>query len=142
MRAQSVVSAGIICYINGKPYGRVRDFSFESTTGKKPQYGLDTLEPYELIPTNTRVTGRMTLQRTVGDAGAEGAALTVRFEDLPRERYFSVQLVERVSDTLIFEAKYCAVTRQAWTVPEKGIVTGTVEFEAIDWSNELRPSQS
>jgi len=142
MRARSIVTAGVICYINGKPFGRVKDFRFESSTGKKPQYAVDTLEPYELIPTITRVTGSMTLQRTVGDAGAEGAALTVRFEDLPRERYFSVQLIERVSDTLIFEAKYCAVTRQSWSFPEKGVVTGSVEFEAIDWSNELRPAQA
>lgn len=141
MRAQTIVSAGIIVYLNAKPYGRVKDFAFESVTGKKAQYGLDSLEPYELIPTSTKVTGHMTIVRTIGDAGAEGAAITARFEDLPRERYFTIQLVERVSDTLLFEARYCSVTRQAWNVPEKGMVTGTVEFEALDWSNELRSSE-
>lgn len=138
-RAKVVASAAVICHVNGKPYGRVRDFQFTSGTPRKVQYGLDSTEPYELIPTTTKVVGRLTLFRTSGDAGAEGAGMTSRYEEFPREKYFSLMLIERGSDTTLFEARYCSVTSQTWTVPEKGIVTGTIEFEALDWSNELRP---
>lgn len=126
-------------YVNGRVYGRVKEFQWSSATPKKPQYGLDSLEPYELIPTSTRVTGRLTLYRTVGDGGAEGAAMATRYEDVPREKYFSLQLMERGSQTIVFEARYCSVTNQSWSVPERGLVTGTLEFEAIEWNNELRP---
>jgi hypothetical protein len=137
-RAKTVVSAGVVLYLNGKPYGRVREFFFDSATPRKPLYGIDSTEPFELIPTTTLVTGRIGLVRTVGDGGAEGAAMTTQVDAIPREKYFTLQLIERTSDTVIFEARYCSVTRQSWGAPEKGIVTGTVEWEALDWSNELR----
>lgn len=138
-RAKVISSAGVVCYVNGRPFGRVRDVQYTSQTPRKSIYGLDSMEPFELAPTTTKIMCRMTLYRTVGDAGAEGAAISSRYEDLPREKYFSVMLVERGSDTAIFEARYCSTTSQTWSVPEKGLVTGVVEFEALDWSNELRP---
>lgn len=136
-RAKSVVSAGIVVYVNGTPYGRVKSFSWESASSRKSIYGLDALQPYELAPTITKIVGTMAIQRTVGDGGAEGAAMTTNFENIPAEKYCTIQLVERVSDSLIFEAKFCSITRQSWEVPEKGMVTGRVEFEALDWNNEL-----
>lgn len=138
-RAKVVTSAGVVLHLNGKPFGRVKSFQFGSDTPKKAIYGLDSSEPFELMPTVTKVTGKMSLYRTVGDAGAEGAAIATSYELLPREKYFSVQLVERASDTVIFEASYCSIIRQSWSAPEKGIVTGEIDFEAIDWSNEIKP---
>lgn len=138
-RAKVISGAGVVAFLNGKRYGRVRNFQWSSETPRKAQYGLDCMEPFELQPTVTRCNGRLTIYRTVGDAGAEGAGLTTPFEQLPREKYFSLMLVERGSDTVIFEATYCAVVRQSWTAPERGIVTGDVEFEAIEWNNELKP---
>lgn len=137
-RAKTVVSAGVILYLNGKAFGRVREFSFTSATPRKPIHGIDAMEPFELMPTTSMVNGSISLYRTVGDGGAEGAAMTTQFDNIPREKYFTLQLIERLSDTVIFEARYCSVTRQSWSAPEKGLVIGTVEFEALDWTNELR----
>lgn len=138
-RAKTIVSAGVNCNLNGRPFGKVKSFQWNSDTPRRAQYGLDSSEPFELQTTTTRCTGRIVLYRTVGDGGAEGVAMATRYDELPREKYFTLQLVERASNTVIFEALFCSVTRQAWTVPEKGIVTGDVEFEALDWGNELRP---
>lgn len=138
-RAKTIVSAGVVLYLNGKPYGRVIHFQWNSSTARKAQYGLDCMEPFELQPTITRCTGRIGIVRTIADAGIEGAAMAARYEELPREKYFTVQLVEKASDTVLFDATYCSVSQQSWSAPEKGKVTGEVEFEALDWSNELRP---
>lgn len=141
-RAKVITGASVVLHLNGKPFGRVRAFQWSSDTPRAPKYGLDSTEPFELIPTTTRITGRISLYRTVGDAGAEGAGMTAPYEFLPKEKYFSLYLVERGSDTTIFEALYCSVVRQSWSAPEKGMVTGEIEFEALDWSNEFRPARN
>ena len=138
-QAKVVVSAGVRLHLNGRPYGRVKNFQFSSGTPRKALYGLDCMEPFELQPTITKCSGRVGLYRTIGDAGAEGAGFTTPFELLPREKYFSLQLVERSTDTVIFEATYCTVVDQSWSAPERGVVTGDIQFEAIEWSNELKP---
>ena len=138
-RARTVVAAGVALHINGKVYGRVTSFSWSSATPRTPKYGIDSTDPFEMMPTITRVQGRIGLVRTVGDGGAEGAAIATRFANLPREKYFSLALVETKSDTVLFEANSCSVISQSWQVPTKGLVTGEVEFTALDWNNEVRP---
>lgn len=138
-RARVVVSAHITCRINGQPFGRVTHFSFRSQTPSKPLYGIDCIDPYELAVTTTKIVGTMRVYRTVGDGGAEGAGITANFEDLPRGKYFTVQLLERGSDKVFFQAELCTVISQSWDLPAKGAVTGTIEFEAISWQNEIKP---
>jgi hypothetical protein len=140
-RAKVVTSAGVVLHLNAKAFGRVRGFQFASETPKIAVYGLDSTEPFELMPTTTKISGRVSVYRTIGDGGAEGAAMVVPYDFVPREKYFSLQLVERASDSVIFEAAYCSVIRQSWSVPEKGIVTGEIEFEALDWSNEIKSAR-
>jgi|ERR1700690_1166620 len=139
-RAKSVVSAGIVVYVNGSPFGRVKSFSWESATPKKPIYAIDALQPFELLSVATKIVCSMTVQRTIGDGGVEGASMTTVFENIPAEKYVTIQLVERVSDTLIFQATYCSVTHQGWDVPEKGVVIGKIDFEALEWNNEFNAS--
>jgi hypothetical protein len=136
MRAKTIVSAGVVLHLNGRPYGRVTSFQFTSDTPRTAKYGIDSMLPTELAPTTTRVTGRIGIVRTVGDGGVEGAGMTTDFDTIPRERYFLLQLIERRSDTVIFEAKYCSLVQQSWSLPEKGRMSGEVAFEALGWNNE------
>lgn len=138
MIAKTLTTAGVRLFVNGGPYARVKSFGWGADTPRKAIQGLDIMEPLELAPTTSRVTCRMQLYRTLGDGGAEGAGLTTPLDSLPRERYFSIQLITRNTDTVIFEARYCSVVRQSWSAPEKGVITGELEIEAIDWSNEVR----
>lgn len=135
-----ITGARVVAYINGQRFGRVTDFKFESATPRKPIYGLDSGEPYELAPQTTRITGSLGLYRTVGDGGIEGPGIVARFEDLPREKYFSLTLIERSSDKVIFRADNCAVMSQSWSVSIKGVMMGNFSFEALTWSNEQRQS--
>lgn len=138
-RARVITGASILCYINGSRFGRVSGFSFRSMTPRKAIYGLDSIDPHELAPTVSRCTGSIRLYRTTGDGGAEGAGMSASFEDLPREKYFTIQLIDRGTDKVLFQAQYCSVVSQNWDMPAKGTITGSLEFEAITWSNEVRP---
>lgn len=137
-RARTIVSAGVLLYVNNKLYGKVVAFRFTSQTPREAINGIDSIDPFELAPTSTRVTGSIELVRTVADGGAEGAGLTTSYDKLPREKYFSVMLVERISDTVLFRADHCSVVSQTWDFPSKEKARGSLEFEALEWSNEVR----
>lgn len=100
------------------------------------------MEPFELAPTITRLAGSLTILKLSGDAGAEGAGLTVPFPELSREAYVSLTLVEHHTDRILFTADQCAITGQAWDVPVRGLMTGRISFEAISWSNEINSKPS
>lgn len=137
-RAKTVVSAGVYLALNGKKYAPVKDFSWSPAVSTKTIHGIDSLIPFELAPGATRSTGRISVYRTVGGAGAEGAGMIAMQGDIPRQKYFTVQLIERVSDTVIFEARFCSLVAQSWSATEKGKVTGVLDFESLDYSNELQ----
>ena len=137
-RTKTIVTAGVLLYVNNKPYGQVKSFRFNSDTPRNAIYGIDSLDPFELAPTVTKVSGSIGLIRTLFDGGVEGAGLTANYEQLPREKYFSITLVEKASDTVLFRADFCSVTRQSWDFEAKEMVKGQVEFEALTWSNEVR----
>jgi hypothetical protein len=139
-RARVISSAAVILYVNGRPYGRVSEFSFRSMSPRRALFGLDSMHPYELAPTQGKITASMKVYRTVGDGGAEGAGMTATFEEVVRERYFSVMLVDRgAQDTVLFQADNCSLVSQAWSIPTRGIITGSLEFEALMWSNDVKP---
>lgn len=136
--ARVITGAMVLCYINGTRFGRVSGFSFKSLTPRKPLYGLDSIEPHELAPTISRCSGTLRLYRTTGDGAAQGAGMAASFDDLPREKYFTIQLIDRGTDKVLFQAQHCSVVSQSWDHLAKGIITGSVEFEAISWANEVR----
>lgn len=140
MPARVITGARVICYINGVFFGRVFGFNWESMTPQKEIFALDQTEAYELADTTARCSGSMQLYRTVGDGGAQGMGVTNQYPDLSRSKYFTIVLVERNSNTVIFQANRCKVERESWNVPLKNFVTGQLEFKALDWTNEIMPA--
>lgn len=135
-QSRLTLSAGVTLYINGRPYAQVTDFRFDSATPKKAIMGLDSSEPYELAPTTSKITGSIGLVRIAGDGGLEGAGIIAHSSNAIRERYFTLALVEHRTNTQLFRADRCSATAQSWNSPSKGRITGSLNFEALDWSNE------
>jgi hypothetical protein len=135
-----VTGAHVVVYINGSVFGKVTSFGFKSVTARKEIRQVDSVGVQELAPTTTSVSCTMSLYRQMSDGGLEGAGITARYENLPRERYFNVTLVDRVTDSVIFQASQCSVEEQSWTIAPKGLVTGQVAFKALEWSNEVQSS--
>lgn len=134
-----VTTAEVVCYINGKAIGRVTSFRWSSDTPKKVINGIDNPQPYELAPTNAICQGSVGILRTRGDGGIEALGMAAHSSQLTNEKYWTLTLIDRVTDTLLFRADYCSCTNQSWELAEKSIVRGTVNFSALSWSNECRP---
>lgn len=137
MASSNLITAPkVVVYVNGLPFGQATSFSWNSSTAKQPIYGLDSGEPYEFAPGITKVGGTIGIIRTILDGGTEGLGITTTFDQLPREKYFSLALVEKTSNTMLFRADKCTVQSQSWQIAVKGFLTGSVTFEAFDWKNE------
>lgn len=134
--AKTITGANILCYIDGRLYSRASSVSWNSATPHKPIMALDSVDPYELAVTTTHVTASMSVYRLHGDGGAQGAGMVPNYEDLPRGRYFTLILVDRMTNNTLFRMKNCVVNGESWSVPSRGIVTGSLSLEGITWDNE------
>lgn len=138
-RTRVLQSAAVLCMVNGRQFGVATSFQWSSNTPKKAFYGLDQQDPFELGSTITKLTGTLGVYRTNGDGGAEGWGIGTTYEDLSREKYFSLLLIDRATNRILFQADNCSLVTQSWNVPPKGVITGQLQFEALSWNNEIRP---
>lgn len=137
-KSHLITGAKVLLYVNGEPYGKVMRFSFSIETPRKSFYTIDDPSPAELGQTTTRVSGSIGVYRIHADGGAEGSGFVAPIPDLTKERYFSIVLLERTTDTVIFRADNCMLLSQSWDVPIRGFVTGALNFQALSWSNEVK----
>lgn len=138
-QARIVTAAHVYCYINGRRFGRVFSFQWGASTPSEEIDGIDCVETLELAPTRSKVQAQMGIYRTIGDGGIEGPGIQPSSSELQRGKYFSVMLIERLSDTVLFQAEFCKVDSQSWSVVTKDFMKGSVSFKALTWSNEVRP---
>lgn len=141
MRSLVLTGAKVVLYVNKNPIARAMEFSWDEATPHKPVFGLDSIEAFELAPGVTTVTGTIQVVRCSRDGGAEGAGLQVPALDRAYQRYVTLMLIDRDSDTTLFQADRCVVLRQQWSAPTRGIVRGVIQFQAIRAQNEI-PSET
>jgi hypothetical protein len=134
----SLIIAGphIVCYINGRVYGQVSHAEWNSDTPKKPIHGIDSVHPFELAPTTSAVKGSLALYRITGSGGLQGAGVIAPFPDLSREKYFTLQLIDRRSGGVVFDCRQCSPESERWVISTKALMTGTLNFSGISWNNE------
>lgn len=138
MRSKLLSSAKVLCYINGQLFGRVTSFRWTSGTPRKELHGIDSSEPYELAQTTTRIVGTLGLLRQSMDGGLQGPGVVAQFANLTREKYFTIALVDRTSDTVIFQSNECSVEEENWELNPKSLMSGTLTFKGITWDNEAK----
>ena len=136
MSSGLVTGARTVVYINGHPYAYVTSFAYSCSTPHIPTAGLDVPTIIELAPTGNQLTGSMGLLRASGTGGLEGAGISYHYSVLPRGKYFSLAIIDRLNDVLLFSADRCVVQAQNWSIPSAGKMTGSVSFMALDWYNE------
>jgi len=134
--SRTMFGARMVVYVNGRQFGLAEDFSFQSATPKNAIYGIDSTEPFELAVTSTKVAGSMTIFRTENDGGAQGAQMVPNYANLPNEKYFTLAVVDLLTDQLFFFSTTCSVQSEAWKV-DRNLIRGQIQFEALEWVNEL-----
>lgn len=132
-----LVGAGVDVYINGKNWGTVNSFIWESSTPHEEQRGIDTTSPFEYAIGQTSVSGQVSLFKVQNNGGLEGLGVTGGYKDYLRERYFTLLLIEQKTQTILFKADRCCVQSQTWKVEAKAQVQGAFNFSGIEWVNEF-----
>jgi hypothetical protein len=132
-------SAQVVLYVNGNPFGRVSRFSYSVDTPRRKIQTVDSVLPFELAQGVTNVSGSMGLYRTHMDGAVEGGGMISTLLELPREKYFTILLVDLVTQTAIFQADFCSVESQSWSFESKSLAAGSVTFSALSYNNEVRP---
>ena len=136
MSSGLVTGARTVVYINGQPYSYVTNFAYSCSTPHIPVIGLDVSTPLELAPTGNQLNGTLGLLRASGTGGLEGAGVAFHYGVLPQGKYFSLAIIDRKNDLLVFSADRCVVVSQSWSVPAAGKMVGSMSFIALDWYNE------
>ena len=140
-RSPILVGAHVVVYVNGTMFGRVAGLSHSMDSPIRELHGVDTYLPIELVRGPVSIRGNMTLYRLHNDGGLESAGMIGTWNDLTREKYFSILVLDRSTDTVVFRADRCGVSSQNWTYG-KGYVMGNVGFNGLLWTNETPDSTS
>lgn len=135
-KSRVLTGARLVVYINDLPFAKISEFRWSNDTPVHEIYGIDLETPSELATSITKLSGNMTVFRLAGDGGAEGAGMAVQSNDLSRLRYFSITVVDRLTNQVVFEAKRCQLQGQSWDAPARGLVTGQLSWCGTAWSNE------
>lgn len=141
-RTFSIAAAQCTAWINGVQIGSVTGFNWRSMENRREVYALDQNEPYELVPTQSRVQCTLRFVRTLNDGGTQGMGMSGGFDAMVRERYFQFMITERQSDTVLFLAQDCSIVDESWDIQNRSYIQGTVDFTALTWSNEAIPPPS
>ena len=126
----------LIVYINGDVFGVASGLEYEMSYDRRPIRGIDSLFPFELAPAGGMLSGSISCFRLHSDAGLEGRGIAARDYRISRERYFSLQIVDRITDEVILQSDACAVSTQRWSLDTHNVVRGSFSFQGIGWSNE------
>lgn len=136
MPPRLLTAARLIVSINGVMYGRCGGISWAPVAPKKAARGVDSPLVQEYMPTTIEITGQMTVYRMIGDGGLEGAGIQASQIDISREKYITIQLVERQTDTTVLQINQATVQSQSWNAIAKGVVMGQFSFAGVIFTNE------
>lgn len=137
MITKTLRGADIKVYINGRLFKPVVSFAFSLSSGHHAISGIDNMAPFELAPGPTRIKGNMDLLRARMDGGLEGQGVAATHNNILLEKYFTLALIDRVSDSVILYVEDCVIVDQNWNIQSRNIITGQASFEGIGWANEV-----
>lgn len=134
--SQQVVGAGLLVVVNGSLLGTTTAFNWESITEKRAIYALDASEPYEIAPTITKVVGSISFMRPSLVGGLQAQGITVDFASQPKQKYTSIIVLDKRTGLPVFESDSAVIVRQRWGASARGVVEGSLSFEAVEWRDE------
>jgi hypothetical protein len=103
---------------------------------RKELRGVDILEPVELVPISLSVHGTLQIYRLHSDGGIEAAGLIATWQKMTKEKYASLMVLDRSTDTVLVQVDKFCVNSQSWRVVPKSFVLGTVSWTGFSYSND------
>jgi hypothetical protein len=135
-RSETVVAAHLKIYVNGSLMGWATGFQPRIQTPVRKAQGIDTLMTFELMPTGFSASGSLQIVRGRAQGGPEGLGMVAAAKDMLKQKYLTIEVVDRITDSIVFKFTGCTITDQTWMISPKGVVTGALTFEAINYSND------
>jgi hypothetical protein len=123
-------------YINSVPFARCCGLTYDVISPRKELRGIDILEPVELVPTSLSVHGTLQIYRLHSDGGIEAAGLIATWQKMTKEKYASLMVLDRSTDTVLVQVDKFCVNSQSWRVVPKSFVLGTVSWTGFSYSND------
>ena len=136
MASGIIVSAATLVLVNSTLFGRVSSLNYTLNTPQKEIRGVDILVPLESTPVACSLSGTISIYRLRRDGGVEAAGMIPTWDSLTRGKYFSLTVIDRRIDNVIFQCSKCSVTSQNWGINPKGMVIGSISFNGIDYIND------
>lgn len=136
MRPRLISAARILVVLNGRIYGLCGGISWSANSPKRAARGVDVPYVQEYMPTTFEVTGSLSIYRTLGDGGLEGQGLQAAQIDQSKEKYITIQLVERDTEESILEINQAVIENQSWNAIAKGLLMGNISFRGIIFTNQ------
>ncbi len=135
IKTSIITGPHVIVYVNGKPFAHAAAFSYEESKPQKPIYGVDTLLPLDMVPGPLSYSAQLQMYRMRKLGGIEGDGLAPSWAAATRGKYFSLMLIDRATQDVLFEGHKNVVTGQSWNVATKSIMTGSVNFTGLFYAN-------
>ncbi len=136
--ANLVTTPHCVCYINNVPFARCCGLTFDVVTPRKELRGIDNLQAVEEIPIGASIKGTLQVYRMHRDGGVEAAGLVATMDSLTREKYFSLMVIDRSTDTVLMQVNNASVHNQSWSFVPKSFVIGTVTFTGLNYNNDAQ----
>lgn len=133
---RSISGAELKVYINNTIFGICSAIEWTVDSGRRAIRGIDRNTPVEIAEGPATIRGSMQVTRLRRDGGLEGRGITTFPHKFQLEKYISIRVVERGTESVVFATDRALVKEQHWRVAVKGLLTGTVAFECIDYANE------
>lgn len=137
MRNATIKAGDLGIYVNGNLFGIVASLQWEQNFNRRAIGGIDSVFPFELAPGQALINGQMSVFHLHNTAALEGIGLSPRDFVVGRERYFSLQVVDRVTDAVVLQIDRCAINTQSWSAEAIGVLRGSFTFMGIGWANEF-----
>jgi hypothetical protein len=136
--AQPTVAAGhhLVLYINGSVFGLVTDMQWAVDNDWKPVNVIDYAGPIEFMPGGSRVRGSFGVVRARVNGSLEAMGVTTFARNLLKQKYIHLQVRDRVSGQVFYEAVNVVVMNQTWRTSPKQLVLGTFTWEGMGWTND------
>jgi hypothetical protein len=108
----------------------------DSATPRKAIHTIDIPWAQELAATTVTTTGSFRLLRLAQDGGAQGAQAVANQRNVSSEKYVTILVIDRATNTTLFQTDNAQITNETWQVDARGRLEGSITFEAILWNNE------
>lgn len=137
MQAKSLVGANLKILVNNHLFGIGTAVDWSMDYGRKAIFGIDSYLPQEIASSQVTVSGTIECIRTKLSGGLEGLGIAATDQNILFEKYIKITLIDRQTDTIVFNCYNVLVSNQNWKAGAGSIVRGSFSFQGITNSNEV-----